>query len=419
MVAFYVGFYKLKNFGTDMETVFTSEKPTEYPIGLIVFSMAVCSFAIGVTEFVTTGLLPDLAADFHISIPTAGFVTSGYALGVGIGGPILTILTISLSRRRVLTLLMLMFIIGSIISALATSFIVLMVGRFISAFCHGAFFGIGSVVVSSMVKPDKKASAIALMFTGLTLANVIGVPAGTLIGQLFGWRMAFWIISILGIVGFIGVFVSIPIHIGKLETNMRKELAVFKRLSVWMALLVTAMGFSGLLASFAYVAPLMIHVAGYTEHSVVWLLSIYGIGLVMGNILGGKAADKALMPTIYTLLGLLVCLLLLFTFTAHIKLLAAITLLLLGAVGFGTVSPLQMYIMKQAGDAPTLASSANISAFNLGTALGVFVAGIGIHSGLGFVSVNWIGALLSLSGLMLLFISNYFKRFWEYLRNTE
>ncbi len=357
-----------------------------YSIGVALLMMAICSFAIGTTEFVTTGLLPNLANDFDITIPVAGFVTSGYALGVGIGGPLLTAGTLHISRKKVLVSLMVLFITGSIVSALAPTFAILMVGRFLSAFCHGAFFGIGAVVVASMVGPNRSATAIALMFTGLTLANVIGVPMGTLLGQHFGWRSSFWVISVLGVIGLIGILAFLPSHTIVPKTCLRHELAVFKRPQVWMALLVTAVGFSGLLASFAYVAPMMLYVAGYTPYAVGWLLGIYGVGLVIGNILGGRAADKALIPTIYGLLTALAILLGIFVFTAHYKIPAAITLFLLGAIGFGLVSPLQKYILNKAEGAPTLASAANIAAFNLGTALGVFLGGFTIQIGLGYTS---------------------------------
>lgn len=373
-------------------------------------AMAICSFAIGATEFVTTGLLPNLARDFSVSIPVAGFVTSGYALGVGVGGPVLTALTMRMPRKNVLIALIGLFIVGSIVSAGAHSFSMLMLGRFLSAFCHGAFFGIGAVVVTSMASPGKSASAIALMFAGLTLANVLGVPLGTLLGQHFGWRSSFWAIAVLGVIGLTSIMMFLPRKVSVPVTHLRQELAVFKRVQVCLALFITAISFSGLLASFAYIAPMMIHVAGFAPASVAWLLSLYGIGLVIGNILGGKAADRALMPTIYTLQTLLIILLIAFVFTAHYKILAAMNLFLLGAVGFGMIAPLQKYIMNKAEDAPTLASTANIAAFNLGTALGVFLGGIAIHAGLGYTSPSWVGAILTAIGLGLTIACNLRRR---------
>jgi DHA1 family inner membrane transport protein len=377
---------------------------------LALLTLAICAFAIGTTEFVTTGLLTDLARVFDVSIPVAGFVTSGYALGVVVGAPLLTAATIHLSRKYVLIGLMGLFIVGSIVSALAPTFSILMVGRFISALSHGAFFGIGSVVVTSMVEPKKRATAIALMFTGLTLANVLGVPMGTLLGQHYGWRSSFWVISLLGAIGLSGIVFLVPKQSQVPSSNLGKELAAFKRPEVWLALAITAMGFSGLLASFAYVAPIMTEVAGYAPSSIAWLLALYGVGLVFGNYFGGKAADRNLNKTIYVFLTLLALLLIAFVFTAHYKILAAMNLFLLGVFGFGLIPPLQMQIMNKAKEAPTLASAANISAFNLGTALGVFLGGYTIHAGFGFTSPNWVGAMLTVIGLGIFMLSRRSKR---------
>lgn len=367
---------------------------------LALFAMAISAFAIGTTEFVTTGLLQDIASDLNVTIPQAGYLTSGYAMGVVISAPILTILLARFNRKNTLLFLMLLFIIGSVVSALSTSFQQLLVGRFLSAFCHGAFFGIGAVVATTVVPPNKKASAIALMFTGLTLANVVGVPLGTYLGQSFGWRAAFWSIATLGGIGFIGLWALIPKQTTE-RGNVLNELAVFKRPQVWLALFVTAIGFSGLLASFAYISPMMTEVTGFAPQNLAWILSIYGVGLVIGNLVAAKFADKALVPTILTLLTLLVATLLLFTYTIHVKPLALLNVFLLGAIGFGTIPALQMYVMEKADGAPTLASAANISAFNLGAAGGVWLGGAAINAGYGFASPNWIGAITTGIGLLI------------------
>ncbi len=379
----------------------TNDKTNQHSNKPAILAIALSAFAIGTTEFVTTGLLSNVANAFHVSIPTAGFVTSGYALGVVIGGPLLTALTIHLQRKKLLIGLMLLFIIGSIVSAIAPSFDILLLGRLLSAFSHGAFFGVSAVVVTSLVPPEKKATAIALMFSGLTLANVIGVPMGTLLGQHFGWRSSFWVISGLGVAGLIGILKFIPTQLNIAATHIKKELAVFKRHQLWLALIITILGFSGLLTSFAYVEPMMTHVAGFSSHAVVWLLMLYGVGLVVGNIIGGKLADRALMPTIYTMLALLAITLFSFIFTAHYQVLAAITLFILGAVGFGTIPALQMFVMQKAEGAPTLASSANIAAFNTGVTLGVMLGGMTIHMGLGYTSPNWVGGILTATGLLI------------------
>ncbi|MCH9614340.1 MAG: Inner membrane transport protein YdhP [Chlamydiia bacterium] len=378
-------------------------------VALAIFTLALCSFAIGTTEFVTTGLLPEIAKFFSVSIPTAGYVTSGYAMGVVVGAPLLTAVTIHLVRKYVLIGLMTLFIIGSVISALAGSFGMLMVGRIVSAFCHGAFFGISAVVVSGMVKPEKKASAIALMFTGLTIANVVGVPMGTYLGQSFSWRFPFWVIAAMGVIGFIGILFLVPRQEEKEPPSLMRELSVFKLPRVWMALAITAFGFSGLLAAFGYISPMMVDVAGFAKGSVVWLLSLFGIGLVIGNLLGGKLADWNLRKAIYITLGLLACLLLLFTITSHAKIPAVITLFFLGVVGFGTIPGLQMQIMQKAKAAPTLASAANIAAFNFGVTMAVFFGGLAIRAGWGYSSVNIVGAILTLIGLSLSIACNLKK----------
>ncbi|MDW5501536.1 MFS transporter [Pseudomonas lundensis] len=367
---------------------------------LALLALAISAFAIGTTEFVTTGLLQDIARDLHITIPQAGYLTSGYALGVVISAPVLTLLLARFNRKHTLVLLILLFIVGSIVSARAATFEQLMLGRVLSAFCHGAFFGIGAVVATSVVAPNKQASAIALMFTGLTLANVVGVPLGTYFGQHFGWRAAFWAIAVLGVMGLMGLVVLVP----KQRTephSILAELAVFKRPQVWLALLVTAVGFSGLLASFAYISPMMTEVAGFAPEHLVWILSIYGVGLVAGNIVAAKFADRALVPTILTLLTLLVLILLLFTYSIHSQPLAIINVFFLGAIGFGTIPPLQMYVMEKAVGAPTLASAANISAFNLGASGGVWLGGMAINAGYGFASPNWVGAMTTGIGLLI------------------
>ncbi|MFE4517088.1 MFS transporter [Kitasatospora sp. NPDC056783] len=372
---------------------------------LALLALAISAFGIGTTEFVTNGLLPEVAGDFDVSIPTAGLLTTGYALGVVVGAPVLTAATTRMRRKNLLIGLMMLFIVGNLVAALAPTYALLMTGRVLSALCHGAFFGVGSVVAAGLVNPDKKAGAISLMFTGLTLANVLGMPMGTMLGQHFGWRSAFWGVVVLGVVGLIGIATLVPGEGVAEETNLRAELAAFRKPQVWLGLAVTAIGFSGLLASFTYVAPMMTEVAGFSPGSITWLLALYGLGLVAGNYLGGKAADRALTATIFTLLIGLALVLLLFTFTAHNKVTAVITLLVLGGVGFGTIPPLQTRVMQLAGGPATLVSAANIAAFNLGAAVGAWLGGAAIDAGLGYTSPNWVGAVISTVGILLATVS--------------
>ncbi len=362
-------------------------------------ALAIGAFGIGTTEFVIMGLLPDVATTFGVSIPTAGLLISGYALGVTVGAPILTGLGSRWSRKKLLLGLMTLFIAGNVLSAVAPTYGLMMAGRLVASLNHGAFFGVGAVVAASLVAETKKASAIALMFTGLTVANVLGVPLGTALGHAFGWRSTFWAVAGLGVIGFIGVLALVPDLKADENTHIRKELAVFRRPQVWLALLTTSLGWAGIFASFTYIAPMMTGVAGFSEGMVTWLLVIFGLGLVAGNLLGGKLADRSLMPAMYGSLAALALVLLLFTFTAHGQVTAAITLVLFGVAGFATVAPLQTRVLSKAEGAPAMASAANIGAFNLGNAAGAWLGGLAIDGGLGYTAPNWIGALLALAGL--------------------
>jgi DHA1 family inner membrane transport protein len=373
-------------------------------------ALAIGAFGIGTTEFVIMGLLPEVATDFGVSIPSAGLLISGYALGVVVGAPLLTAIGSKVSRKTVLVALMGVFIAGNLVSALAPSYGVLMTGRIVAALSHGAFFGVGSVVAASLVPKAKQASAIALMFTGLTVANVFGVPGGTALGQQFGWRSTFWAVTGLGIVGVLGIIFLVPRQSTSEGPGLRSELAVFKNLQVWLALAMTALGFAGVFASFTYIAPMMTEVAGFSAGAVTWLLVLFGGGLVVGNLLGGKAADRSLMPSLYVILALLAVVLAAFVVTAQGQVTSAVTIAVFGAAGFATVAPLQKRVMDKAKGAPALASAANIAAFNLGNAVGAYLGGLTIEHGLGYTAPNWVGAALAASGLAVALISGLLDR---------
>ncbi|GAT80411.1 hypothetical protein STXM2123_1112 [Streptomyces sp. F-3] len=377
---------------------------------LALLALAIGAFGIGTTEFVIMGVLPQVADDFGVTIPTAGRLVSGYALGVVFGAPLLTVLGTKVSRKKMLMFLMGLFVVGNALSALAPVFGVMLTGRIVASLAHGAFFGIGSVVAADLVAPEKKASAISLMFTGLTVANIVGVPGGTHLGQAAGWRVTFAAVAVLGVVGLLGVAVLVP-ETGRPETaRVRTELAAFRNVQVWLAMAMTVLGYGGVFAAITYIAPMMTEVAGYSDAAVTWLLVLFGIGMFLGNLLGGRFADRALMPMLFASLGALALALLLFTATAHDKVLAAITLTLIGALGFATVPPLQKWVLDQASAAPTLASAANIGAFNLGNALAAWLGGLTIAAGLGYTSPNWVGALLSGSALLLSFLAAFLDR---------
>ncbi|MFI0734696.1 MFS transporter [Streptomyces sp. NPDC021225] len=366
---------------------------------LALLALAIGAFGIGTTEFVIMGLLPEVADEFHVSIPTAGYATTGYALGVVIGAPLLTLLGTRLARKQMLMMLMGLFIAGNLLSALAPAFLLLLAGRVLASFAHGAFFGIGAVVAADLVAPDKRARAIATMFTGLTIANVVGVPMGTWIGQTLGWRAAFLAVAGLGVLGLAGIAALVPRQPGPAAARLGQELAAFRNPQVWLAMTMTVLGFGGVFAAITYITPMMVDVAGYADSSVTWLLVLFGLGLVGGNLIGGRYADRSLMRMLYITLGGLGVVLAAFSFTAHDKVAAAVTIVLVGAFGFATVAPLQKRVMDQAPNAPTLASAANIGAFNLGNALAAWLGGLVISAGRGYTAPNWVGALMAVAAL--------------------
>ncbi|AXK36595.1 MFS transporter [Streptomyces armeniacus] len=397
---------------------------------LALLALAIGAFGIGTTEFVIMGLLPDVAADFGVSIPTAGHLTTGYALGVVVGAPLLAILGARAGRKRMLMLLMGLFIVGNAVSAAAPVFGVMLAGRVIASLAHGAFFGIGAIVAAGLVAPRKKAGAIAMMFTGLTMANVLGVPLGTLLGQEYGWRSTFVAVTGLGVLGLAGVAGLVPRDAGgaaehgartggrtggstgggRAGGGIRGELAAFRNVQVLLAMAMTVLGFGGVFAAITYIAPMMTESAGFADSSVTWLLVLFGLGMVVGNLVGGRFADRALMPLLYVALSALAVVLALFTLTAHDKVAAAVTLPLIGAFGFATVPPLQKRVLDQTADAPTLASAVNIGAFNLGNALAAWLGGLVLGAGFGHTAPNWVGAALAASALGLAVLASALER---------
>ncbi|MCP2257193.1 MFS transporter, DHA1 family, arabinose polymer transporter [Streptoalloteichus tenebrarius] len=377
---------------------------------LALLALAIGAFGIGTTEFVIMGLLPQVAADYAVSIPTAGYLVTGYALGVVVGAPLMTVLGTRVSRKRMLMLLMGLFVVGNALSALAPVFGVMLAGRLVASLAHGSFFGIGSVVAADLVAPQKRAGAIAMMFTGLTVANVVGVPLGTLVGQAIGWRVTFLLIAVLGVVGLLGVAWLVPEQPRAEGVRVRHELAALRNVQVLLAMAMTVLGFGGVFAAITYIAPMMTDVAGFADTSVTWLLVLFGLGMVGGNLVGGRFADRALMPMLYVSLGGLAVVLALFTLTAHNKIASAVTIALIGALGFATVPPLQKRVLDQAAGAPTLASALNIGAFNLGNALSAWLGGIVIAAGFGYTAPNWVGAVLAGSALVLAVVSAVLER---------
>ncbi|GAA4771135.1 MFS transporter [Microbacterium gilvum] len=371
------------------------------PLGLI--ALAVGAFGIGLTEFVIMGLLPEVAADFGVSEAAAGWLISGYALSVVVGALALTAATIRLPRKAVLVALMVLFIAGSVVTALADDYAVALLGRVLAALCHGAFFGIGSVVAASLVAPARKAGAIAVMFTGLTAANVLGVPFGTFLGQQLGWRATFWAIAAIGVVALTGVALLVPRTAAPAErVSLRRELGAFRSGQVQLSLLATVLAFGGMFGAFTYIAYTLTEVSGFAAGAVPWLLVLFGGGLVVGNAVGGRLADRDVDRTLIGFTGALAVVLVLFALSAASQPATMAALVLMGGFGFGTVPGLQTRIMGYAGGAPTLASGANIGAFNVGNALGAWAGGVAISAGLGYTAPIWVGAIMTAAALVVL-----------------
>ncbi|RRH90912.1 MFS transporter [Mesorhizobium tamadayense] len=368
---------------------------------LALYALAAGAFGIGVTEFVIMGLLLDVSADLGVSISAAGQLISGYALGVVVGAPLLTIATGRWPRKTVLLALMAIFTAGNLACALAPDYWTLMGARVLTAFAHGTFFGVGSVVATGLVAPNRKASAIALMFTGLTIANILGVPFGTWLGQAFGWRATFWAVTLVGVVAFTVIFFLVPrAKAAPEKSDLRTDLAVLGRPPVLLGFATTVLGYAGVFAVFTYIAPILTRISSFPEAAVSPILLVFGGGLIVGNLIGGKAADRWLVPSVLGSLVVLALVLGAMTFALRGQVGAVVSIGLLGAAAFATVAPLQMWVLEKAeGAGQSLASSFNIAAFNLGNAAGAWLGGVVIAHGPGLGAVAWIAALLPLSAL--------------------
>jgi len=369
---------------------------------LALYALTIGAFGIGVTEFVIMGLLLEVSGDLRVSVSAAGLLISGYALGVVAGAPVLTTLMGRWPRKRALIALMAIFTIGNVACAVAGNYGFLMAARVITALAHGSFFGIGSVLATSLVPPERRASAIAIMFTGLTLANVLGVPFGTWLGQHMGWRATFWAVGGIGLLAMLVLWLFVP-HGEKPETadDWRQDLKVLGRRPVLLGLLTTVMGFGGVFAVFTYIAPLLRQITGFSEGAIAPILLVFGGGLVVGNLLGGKLADRNLVATMIGSMLALFAVLLLFPLALHSKVAAVVFVGLIGITAFATVAPLQMWVLSKAeGSGQSLASSFNIAAFNLGNALGAWLGGVVIALPSGLSLLPLAGAVLPVLGVV-------------------
>ncbi|WP_144776881.1 MFS transporter [Marinobacter maritimus] len=379
------------------------------PIAL--FALTLSAFAIGTTEFVIVGLVPTIAQDLGVTLPSAGLLVSLYALGVAVGAPVLTALTGRWNRKWVLLSLMSLFIIGNVLAWMAPNYASLMTARILTGLAHGVFFSIGSTIATSLVSKDKEASAIAIMFTGLTVALVTGVPLGTFIGQTFGWRATFLTVAALGTIALIGSALLVPKNLKKsAPATLRQQLEVITHPRLLLVYAMTAVGYGGTFTAFTYLTPILEDVSGFAPGMVSLLLLVYGISVATGNIWGGKLADR-LGPTsaLYIIFAGLAAILFVLTFTAYNPIAAVITLLVWGAFAFGNVPGLQVYVVQLAErytpHSVDVASGLNIAAFNIGIAGGAWLGGHVVED-MGLMNTPWIGGVIVLSALLLTRISS-------------
>jgi DHA1 family inner membrane transport protein len=369
------------------------------PLALI--ALAIASFCIGTTEFVIMGLLPDVARDLGVTIPAAGLLVTGYALGVVFGAPIVAAATIHLPRKPALIGMVGMFVLGNVLCALAPNYLVLMLARVVTAFCHGSFFGIGSVVAADLVAPNKRAQAIALMFGGLTLANVLGVPFGTALGNAFGWRATFWAVAVIGLIAALAIALWLPANIAMKPADLRGEMRVLRQPQVLLAMAISVLASASLFSVYTYITPLLETVTKFTPQVVTYALLVFGAGLTVGNFIGGRLADWKLMPSLLAIMAVLAIVCSSFTFASRAPVAAFVTLFVWGALVFAVVPLLQLRIVNEAASAPNLASTLNQGAFNLGNATGAWLGGAALIAGVSYGQLPLIGgavAVLALAG---------------------
>lgn len=384
-------------------------------IPLALLALTLGAYAIGTTEFVIVGLIPTIAADLGVSLPSAGLLVSLYALGVAVGAPVLTALTGRVPRKTLLVALMVLFTLGNVIAWMAPGYGSLIVARVLTGLAHGVFFSIGSIIATSVVSKEKAASAIAIMFTGLTVALVTGVPLGTFIGQHLGWRATFLAVAALGVIALIGSLLFVPRNLQRSEpATFGQQLSVLAQPRLLLVYAITALGYGGTFLSFTYLASILQDVTGFSANAVSGVLLVYGVSVAIGNLWGGRLADRrGPIPALKLIFGLLAAVLFVLTFTAYNTWLVLLTVLALGAVAFGNVPGLQVYVVKQAQrfapQAADVASGLNIAAFNVGIALGASLGGLVVDH-LGLMHTPWLGALVVLGALGLTVLSGRLDR---------
>ncbi|UFH53850.1 MFS transporter [Spirosoma sp. KNUC1025] len=372
--------------------------------------LAVGGFGIGMTEFVMMGVLPDIANTLHISIPVAGHLISSYALGVVLGAPLLVGIAGNYPPKKILLGLMALFTCFNVLSAFAPNYEIMMITRLLSGLPHGAFFGVGAVVASRLAGKGKEAQAISMMFAGLTVANIIGVPLGTYIGHTLSWRITFVLIAAVGLITMLAIQKMLPVMPVVGESNLRKDLKLFTRAEPWLILGITAIGTGGLFAWFSYIAPLLTEVAQFSSNQLTWILVLAGLGMAVGNLISGRTADL-ISPIKATALFLLLMVVSLtgVYFVATFKIPLLVMTFITGAIAFSLGAPIQILMIRAANGSEMLASSVSQAGFNIGNALGAYLGGLPIAAGLGYTSPEWVGALLAFSGFMLAVVV-YFRQ---------
>ncbi|WP_329242365.1 MFS transporter [Streptomyces canus] len=381
------------------------------PRGLV--ALAVGGFGIGLTEFLIAGLLPQVAAGFAVSEAAAGRLISGYAVSVAVGAIALTAATARLPRKHVLVGLVVLFVLGNLLSALAPSYPVMLLGRIVAALCHGSFFGIGSLVARSLVVPERASRAVAVMFAGLTVANVLGVPFGALVGERWGWRAAFWAVTVIGLLALAGIVAFVPSRAGRTPpttpTGVRAQLGAFRSGQVWLTLVATALGYGGMFGAFSYIAYTFTEVTGFSSADVAWLLMVYGVGLVVGNLIGGRAADHDRDRALVLALAGLTVTLAVFGLLATSATASVVLVFLMGVFGFAGVPGMITRVTDYAHGA-ALAASANVSASNIGNALGAWAGGLAITAGLGYTAPLYVGAGIVLTAVLVMTVAAHRAR---------
>ena len=410
-----------------------------FGLPVAIYALVIASFAMGADEFIVAGVIEEIALALGVSLGAVGLFESAYAIGVAIGAPLFVALGARFDRRVMLLLSSSVFVVGNLLSALGPTYESILAGRVVAAMGHGAFFGIAAVFAAELVDASRKGRAIAIVFGGFTAATILGAPFGAAIGQALGWRMTFWTLVVLGIVGLLGIIALVPrvrrgadaedgdaaghdghaaVNLDELDaharahmeaaggrSSIRDQLGAFRRPMVWAALITTTFGYGGVFTSYTYMAPQLTNLAGFSEAWVTPLFLLFGAGLFVGNLLGGRLADGRLVPALLGTIGALALALFAMTFAVTNPVTAVIGLFIYGVAAFSVVAPLQLSVMARAGDAPDMASAANISAFTLGSALGIWLGGQAIDAGWGLASVNWVGGSIALVGLALAALS--------------